>query len=181
MRWDDTAQVPDCTGAVARQIPSSREPATIPAEEEPIQNFCGPSLFQGAQNFTINGAVFNLNNQQGTSHQDPERLKRVLEFLSLVNFRSIQQENLGKQTPNTLKWLLEGSMFQWWLETEDAILWGIGMPGAGKTVLASVVIKYLEDLAQASSDTCVVFVYCRYTEPMKVRDILAALVRQLLE
>ncbi|KAH6902864.1 hypothetical protein BKA70DRAFT_1434488 [Coprinopsis sp. MPI-PUGE-AT-0042] len=49
------------------------------------------------------------------------------------------------------------------------------------TILASVVIKHLQALAQASSGICVAFVYCRYTEPMKVRDILAALVRQLLE
>ncbi|KAH6902849.1 hypothetical protein BKA70DRAFT_1111921, partial [Coprinopsis sp. MPI-PUGE-AT-0042] len=111
-----------------------------------------------------------------------ELLQQILDFLSLVNFRSIQQENLGKQTPNTLKWLLEGSMFQWWLATHCAILWGTGMPGAGKTILASsAVIQYLEHLAHASSDICVAYVYCRYTEPMKVRDILAALVRQLLE
>ncbi|KAH6908062.1 hypothetical protein BKA70DRAFT_1103931, partial [Coprinopsis sp. MPI-PUGE-AT-0042] len=197
MRWDDTAQAPDCTGALTRQIPSSQELTTTPAEAAPIHNFAGPSLFQGAQNLTINGGVFNLNNQQGTSPQDreclgdnlrynakqdiAEHLRNVLDFLSLVNFRSIQQENLGKWTPDTLKWLLEGSMFQWWLETQSAILWGTGMPGAGKTVLASVVIKHLQALAQASSDVCVAFVYCRYTEPMKVRDILAALVRQLLE
>ncbi|KAH6902869.1 hypothetical protein BKA70DRAFT_1111911, partial [Coprinopsis sp. MPI-PUGE-AT-0042] len=110
-----------------------------------------------------------------------ERLQKVLDFLSLVNFRTIQQENLSKWTPDTLKWLLEGSMFQWWLETQGAILWGTGMPGAGKTILASVVIEHLEDIAQASSDVCVAFVYCRYTEPMKVQDILTALVRQLLE
>ncbi|KAH6912502.1 hypothetical protein BKA70DRAFT_1422074 [Coprinopsis sp. MPI-PUGE-AT-0042] len=181
MRWDDTAQAPHCTGAVASQIPSSQELATITAEATPTHNFAGPALFQGAQNFTINGGVFNLNNQQGPSPQDQELLQQVLDFLSLVNFRTIQQENLSKWTPDTLKWLLEGSIFQWWLETQGAIIWGTGMPGAGKTILASVAIEHLEDIAQASSDVCVAFVYCRYTEPMKVRDILAALVRQLLE
>lgn len=54
-------------------------------------------------------------------------MRKILDFLSVVNFRSIQQENLSKQTPDTLKWLLEGSLYQWWLETEDAILWGTGM------------------------------------------------------
>ncbi|KAH6912492.1 hypothetical protein BKA70DRAFT_1097724, partial [Coprinopsis sp. MPI-PUGE-AT-0042] len=108
-----------------------------------------------------------------------ERLRKVLDFLSLVNFRTIQQENHGKWTPDTLRWLLEVSMFQWWLETQGAILWGTGMPGAGKTILASVVIQDSED--HAPSDVCIGYVYCRYTEPMKVRDILAALVRQLLE
>ncbi|KAH6902882.1 ankyrin repeat-containing domain protein [Coprinopsis sp. MPI-PUGE-AT-0042] len=163
-RWDDTV--------VQRVLATSEAPST---------QYFGPGIIQGAQNLTINGGTFIQNNQQGSSPQDPERFRKVLDFLSLVNFRSIQQTNLGKWTPGTVKWLLESSMFQFWLETQCAILWGTGMPGAGKTILASVVIKHLQALAQASTDICVAFVYCRYTEPMKVRDILAALVRQLLE
>ncbi|KAH6908183.1 hypothetical protein BKA70DRAFT_292500 [Coprinopsis sp. MPI-PUGE-AT-0042] len=72
-------------------------------------------------------------------------------------------------------------MFQFWLDSQCGILWGTGMPGAGKTILASVAIEHLQELAKALTDICVTFVYCRYTEPMKVRDIIAALVRQLLE
>ncbi|KAH6879949.1 hypothetical protein BKA70DRAFT_1473908 [Coprinopsis sp. MPI-PUGE-AT-0042] len=162
-RWDDT---------VVQQV--------LATEAPPIQT-SGPTFHQnaqGTQNFAapIYGGTFIQNNQQ-----DKEHFRNVLDFLSLVNFRSIQQENLGKWTPGTIKWLLQSSMFQSWLATQYAILWGTGMPGAGKTVLASVVIKHLQALAQASPDVCVAFVYCRYTEPMKVRDILAALVRQLLE
>ncbi|KAH6902862.1 hypothetical protein BKA70DRAFT_1516948 [Coprinopsis sp. MPI-PUGE-AT-0042] len=161
-RWDD---------AVVQQVLASKAP--------PIQS-PGPALIHGAQHLTINGGTFIQNNQQASAPQDPKYLRKVLDFLSAVNFRTIQQENLGKWMPGTIKWLLESSMFQFWLDTQCAILWGTGMPGAGKTILASVVIKYLEALAKASSDICVAFVYCRYTEPMKVRDILAALVRQLL-
>jgi ankyrin repeat domain-containing protein 50 len=46
---------------------------------------------------------------------------------------------------------------------------------------SSVVNNELEDLSSRSGDLCFGFVYCRYTEPMTVRDILAALLRQLLE
>ncbi|KAH6891569.1 hypothetical protein BKA70DRAFT_1537916 [Coprinopsis sp. MPI-PUGE-AT-0042] len=163
-RWDDT---------VVQQV--------LATEAPPIQS-SGPTFHQnaqGTQNFAapISGGTFIQNNQQDPS----EHLRKVLDFLSLVNFRTIQQENLGKWTPGTVKWLLRSSMFQLWLETQNAILWGTGMPGAGKTVLASVAIEHLQELADASTDICVTFVYCRYTEPMKVRDILAALVRQLLE
>ncbi|KAH6891554.1 hypothetical protein BKA70DRAFT_850720 [Coprinopsis sp. MPI-PUGE-AT-0042] len=162
-RWDDT---------VVQQVLATETPPIQPSGPIFHQNA------QGTQNFAapISGGTFIQINER-----DPEHLRKVLDFLSLVNFRTIQQENLGKWTPGTIKWLLQSSMFQTWLETQYAILWGTGMPGAGKTVLASVVIKHLQTLAQASTDICVVFVYCRYTEPMKVRDILAALVRQLLE
>lgn len=42
-------------------------------------------------------------------------------------------------------------------------------------------IDHVQTVAKASPDICIAFVYCRYTEPLKVRDILAALLRQLLE
>ncbi|KAH6879941.1 hypothetical protein BKA70DRAFT_1576113 [Coprinopsis sp. MPI-PUGE-AT-0042] len=162
-RWDDT---------VVEQVLASETPPIQPSGSTFHQNA------QGTQNFAapISGGTFIQINQQ-----DPEHFRKVLDFLSLVNFRTIQQENLGKWTPGTVKWLLQSSMFQTWLATQYAILWGTGMPGAGKTVLASVAIEHLQDLAKASPDICVTFVYCRYTEPMEVRDILAALVRQLLE
>ncbi|KAH6912488.1 hypothetical protein BKA70DRAFT_1218676 [Coprinopsis sp. MPI-PUGE-AT-0042] len=177
------------TTIIAEALPTADAPPIT--EAPPIQS-SGPAFVQnaqGAQNFLapMYNPTFIQNNQQGASPEDyeaangtpAERLRKVLDFLSLVNFRTIQQENLSKRTPDTLKWLLEGSMFQWWLETQGAIVWGTGMPGAGKTILASVVIQDSED--HAPSDVCIGYVYCRYTEPMKVRNILAALVRQLLE
>ncbi|KAH6902853.1 hypothetical protein BKA70DRAFT_1567363 [Coprinopsis sp. MPI-PUGE-AT-0042] len=174
--WDTTPVQP----VLASEAPPVAEPV---AGAPPIQP-SGPAFVQnaqGAQNFLapMYNPTFIQNNQQGASAQDLEHLRKVLDFLSLKNFRNIQQENLRKRTPDTLKWLLEGSMYQWWLETQGAIVWGTGMPGAGKTILASVLIQDSED--NAPSDICIGYVYCRYTEPMEVQDILAALVRQILE
>ncbi|KAH6879959.1 hypothetical protein BKA70DRAFT_1447666 [Coprinopsis sp. MPI-PUGE-AT-0042] len=160
LTWDDTI--------------SPGAPAAIGSP--PVHN-SGPSLFQGAQNLTINDGIFIQSTQplEVTSLLNQEYLRKVLDFLSLVNFRSIQQENPSKWTPGTLKGFLESSMFQFWLDSQYGILWGTGMPGAGKTILASVAIEHLQDLAKSSNDICITFVYCRSTEPMKVRDILAAL------
>ncbi|TFK19801.1 hypothetical protein FA15DRAFT_759817 [Coprinopsis marcescibilis] len=46
---------------------------------------------------------------------------------------------------------------------------------------ASVIIEHLQDLADKDNSICVVFAFCRYTDPIAVRDLLAALVRQHLE
>ncbi|KAG2012156.1 hypothetical protein CC2G_012191 [Coprinopsis cinerea AmutBmut pab1-1] len=56
---------------------------------------------------------------------------------------------------------------------------GMGIPGAGKTVLASHVIDDL--LKLEDDDTCILFVYCRYTEALTVSDILKALVKECLK
>ena len=42
-------------------------------------------------------------------------------------------------------------------------------------------IEYLEKLVKESSDSCILFAFCRYTEKLLVIDILLAILRQLLE
>ncbi|KAH6894827.1 ankyrin repeat-containing domain protein [Coprinopsis sp. MPI-PUGE-AT-0042] len=72
-------------------------------------------------------------------------------------------------------------MFVFWVKN-GRILWGIGIPGAGKTVLASIVIRYLEWLENTSEGVvCVAYVYLRYSEPLSIRDILESLVKQIVE
>ncbi|KAH6894868.1 ankyrin repeat-containing domain protein [Coprinopsis sp. MPI-PUGE-AT-0042] len=72
-------------------------------------------------------------------------------------------------------------MFVFWVRN-GGILWGIGIPGAGKTVLASIVIRYLEWLENTSQGVvCVAYVYLRYSEPLSIRDILESMVKQIIE
>ncbi|KAH6892787.1 hypothetical protein BKA70DRAFT_1536466 [Coprinopsis sp. MPI-PUGE-AT-0042] len=105
----------------------------------------------------------------------------ILNSLSLPNFRDIQLDTLAKATEGTCIWLTSGEIFLFWVEN-GKILWGIGIPGAGKTVLASIVIRYLEGLENTSGGViCVAYVYLRYSEPLAIRDILESLVKQIVE
>ncbi|TFK21268.1 ankyrin [Coprinopsis marcescibilis] len=45
----------------------------------------------------------------------------------------------------------------------------------------SAVTAHLQNLAKSQKNVCVVVAFCRYTDPIPVKDILAAIVRQLLE
>ncbi|KAH6892824.1 hypothetical protein BKA70DRAFT_1536593 [Coprinopsis sp. MPI-PUGE-AT-0042] len=105
----------------------------------------------------------------------------ILNSLSLPNFRDIQLDTLAKATEGTCIWLTSGEIFIFWI-ANGKILWGIGIPGAGKTVLASIVIRYLEGLESTSGGVvCVAYVYLRYSEPLAIRDILESLVKQIVE
>ncbi|TFK17780.1 ankyrin [Coprinopsis marcescibilis] len=57
------------------------------------------------------------------------------------------------------------------------------MPGAGKTVTSCIVIEHLQKFVEESepNDVCLLFAFCRYTEKLRVIDILRAILRQLLE
>ncbi|TFK24062.1 ankyrin, partial [Coprinopsis marcescibilis] len=105
---------------------------------------------------------------------------KVKIWLTDINFNVIQMDNLSQRAPNTGIWVIKNRKFQAWLK-EGGILWGTGMPGAGKTILSSIVIDHLRELAKTQGNICVAFAFCRYTDRISVKDILAALLKQLLE
>ncbi|KAH6901093.1 hypothetical protein BKA70DRAFT_1569155 [Coprinopsis sp. MPI-PUGE-AT-0042] len=128
---------------------------------------------------TVGGDVHN--------HYHSESKRDIWAILKLVpNFRDIYHDMLEKATPGTGMWLVKGPKFRVWLEPNGdiKIFWGSGIPGAGKTVLASIVIEYLEGLREDSGGTiCICYVYFRYSDrlEMTVRDVLEILVKQTLE
>ncbi|KAH6905412.1 hypothetical protein BKA70DRAFT_1431036 [Coprinopsis sp. MPI-PUGE-AT-0042] len=102
------------------------------------------------------------------------------------NFRQIHQDVLGKATPGTWLWFFKTEKFVLWLDPNGdlKILWGTGIPGAGKTVLASIVIRELESRAKAAGGTiCVCYIYFRYSyaSDLTTRNILEILVKQTVE
>ncbi|KAF6744462.1 ankyrin repeat-containing domain protein [Ephemerocybe angulata] len=58
---------------------------------------------------------------------------------------------------------------------------GVGMPGSGKTILSSFSLKYLKEKFAGTQYVAVVGAFLRYTEDRSTRDILAGLIRQLVE
>ncbi|TFK21240.1 hypothetical protein FA15DRAFT_645855 [Coprinopsis marcescibilis] len=163
-------------------------------------------MFQNANNFQIEGSQF-IECQSYTNIASPEerigstfvnaqqyikvtgdlkmtreaKIAIVLEWLTDINFRAIQADTLRKRAAKTGTWIFDHADFVEWIAGHRGILWGTGIPGAGKTILAAIVIDYLTDLVKSNKRACVVFAYCRYTEPLPVEKILAGLLRQILE
>ncbi|KAH6904839.1 hypothetical protein BKA70DRAFT_511977 [Coprinopsis sp. MPI-PUGE-AT-0042] len=101
------------------------------------------TFMPGLQSAQFNGGVFtNIGRDNITvvqNHYGPSvavDLAAILELLPLPNFRKIQIDTYGQATDGTCLHIVDGQVFQVWME-KGKILWGIGMPGAGKTVLAS--------------------------------------------
>ncbi|KAJ7030073.1 hypothetical protein C8F04DRAFT_961990 [Mycena alexandri] len=66
-----------------------------------------------------------------------------LDWLSPLNFFPRQQDISEVRVKGTGEWLLEHPIFQQWESESGRTLWCRGIPGAGKTVLASMVVDYL--------------------------------------
>lgn len=81
----------------------------------------------------------------------------------------------------TGKWFLDTKEFEAWLKGEGKILFCPGIPGAGKTMMASIVIDHIShDVCRQNA--CVSYLFCNYkgTAELTVSDLLAAVLKQLL-
>ena len=86
---------------------------------------------------------------------------------------------------HTGQWIFTNPAFETWLDTPSGVLWLHAKPGAGKTIMASTVITYLDDPVQLSgNDSIVLYYFCDYKDPKTqstrkvIETLLADLCRQ---
>jgi len=147
------------------------------------------NLLSNVRNVQITGGSFSVaggdvHNHSHTGSVSESAIWSALQAIS--NFRKIYQDMLGKATPGTGMWLLKNEKFRVWLEANGdiKIFWGSGIPGAGKTILASIVIERLETLRRESGvPICVCYFYFRHSDhtELSIGAILSTFVKQTLE
>ncbi|KAF7311737.1 ANK-REP-REGION domain-containing protein [Mycena indigotica] len=74
---------------------------------------------------------------------DFEENMTVTQWISPINFFPRHQAIAETRQDNTGDWLLEHPDFLKWKSTPGSRLWCTGIPGMGKTVLASKAVDYL--------------------------------------
>lgn len=102
----------------------------------------------------------------------------VVKWLSPLDFSSKQNDALSRRQEGTGQWLLKSTEFRSWLDTAGTVLWCPGMPGAGKTILASTVIDHLEQNYRRDK-IGVAYVYCVHNGANQTAsDFLGSLLQQ---
>ncbi|KAJ7697630.1 ankyrin repeat-containing domain protein [Mycena rosella] len=84
--------------------------------------------------------------------------------------------------PGTGEWLLNHEKFNTWRSGTGKILWCRGIPGAGKTVLASIVVDFLRADIWEGQNTGVAVIYLNHkeTHAHSPSNLLAGVWRQLI-
>ena len=112
-----------------------------------------------------------------------KRRKRILTLFSTLDYRAKHLKVQEQRYPGTGTWLAEDPRFRTWLDAPDSDCFlCFGIPGSGKTVLASAVIDTVFPLfADEKSASC--YHYCDYADSnsLEPRTIVGSLIRQLLE
>lgn len=105
----------------------------------------------------------------------------LIRWLSALKFEKQQNDILSQRCPNTGDWILGESTFKDWVAGPPRPLWCPGMPGAGKTVVAAVVVDHLKRTFN-TSETPVASVYCNYKqqESQSTLAILESILQQIV-
>ena len=107
----------------------------------------------------------------------------ILNWLTPINYGAQQSDFIGRRQEGTGQWLLDSAKFQTWLNTDAQTLFCPGIPGAGKTILTSIVVEELTTRFYDDKSIGIAYLYCNFRrkDEQKIGDLLASLLKQLVE
>ncbi|KAJ7444046.1 ankyrin repeat-containing domain protein [Mycena latifolia] len=122
--------------------------------------------------------------EQGRTQQERDRAaekKEILNWITSLNFFQRQADVFHAWQPGTGEWLLSDATFKNWTLGSRGVLWCRGIPGAGKTVLVSVVVNHLRAEFH-NNNTAVACIYLNHKERevQTPQNLLASVWKQLV-
>ena len=105
----------------------------------------------------VSNTVNNLHSQQ----RDQER-QTILDWLTPVNYATQQNDFFARREQGTGEWLLKSNEFQQWLMQNNQTLFCPGMPGAGKTIITSIVVHHLYNIFKNDPAISIAYLYCNF-------------------
>jgi hypothetical protein len=115
--------------------------------------------------------------------QDNQDCRVIADWLTLVDYAPQQSDFIRRRQEGTGQWLLDSKEFNTWLDQCKQTLFCPGIPGAGKTMITSIVVDYLHHKFRNGATTGVAYLYCNFRrkEEQKLEDLLASLLKQLIQ
>ncbi|UPL04021.1 hypothetical protein LCI18_014955 [Fusarium solani-melongenae] len=107
----------------------------------------------------------------------------MLNWLTPIDYGPQQSDIFRRHQPGTGQWVLDSDQFQAWIATSGQALFCPGIPGAGKTIVASVVINHLMEKLREDPGNGLAYIYCdfRRRNEQTVEHFTSSLLKQLAE
>lgn len=114
---------------------------------------------------------------------DRKENAKILNWLTNIDYGPQQSDNLQRRQPGTGQWLLDSTEYSTWLKSDKQTLFCPGIPGAGKTILTSIVVDDLCKRYPNDTTIGVAYVYCNFQQKgeQTAYDLLASLLKQLAQ
>ncbi|KFX98618.1 hypothetical protein O988_04271, partial [Pseudogymnoascus sp. VKM F-3808] len=132
--------------------------------------------------FAVKDGIDRLNQEQ-QEHQLKGEHQAIVDWLSPTNYASQHSDFASRRQEGTGQWLLDSGEFKNWLNESNQALFCPGMPGAGKTMIASIVIDHLYAKYQSDPRVGISYLYCNFRrqDEQKPVDLLASLLKRLVQ
>jgi hypothetical protein len=117
--------------------------------------------------------------------QDDTHARQALDLLNKIcsaDYFQQHRDSFAKHHQGTGQWFLQDNKFLTWLNSSDGTLFCPGVPGAGKTIMASVIIEQFIRGPRISQHP-ILFIYCNYKRRSEQSSMHMAstFLRQVLE
>src|SRR5271168_4306186 len=115
--------------------------------------------------------------------QDDQDRQKILDWLTPVDYGPQQSDYLKRRQRGTGQWLLDSAKYQTWLNIGKQTLFCPGIPGAGKTIIASTVVEDLCTRFRNNASIAIAYLYCNFQRQheQKPENLLASLLKQLVQ
>jgi hypothetical protein len=138
---------------------------------------------------TIKDGVDRLHERQDDQERRQDNGERrqehqvIVDWLTPTDYALQQSDFISRQYEGTGQWLLNSNEFQEWLTQSKQTLFCPGIPGAGKTIMTSVVVDHLNTKFGNDNNISIAYLYFNYKrqQEQKPEDLLVSLLKQLVQ
>ncbi|RYP21890.1 hypothetical protein DL765_001966 [Monosporascus sp. GIB2] len=111
--------------------------------------------------------------------QHDQTILKWLTPIDALDYTAQQNDHINRRKPGTGQWFLDTPEFQSWVNTDNQTLFCPGIPGAGKTIITSIVIEYLQTNYKSSS---IAYLYCNVGRQgqQTTQGLFASILKQLV-
>jgi Cdc6-like AAA superfamily ATPase len=131
---------------------------------------------------TLRQAIDRLHERQENRERHEEHLL-ILKWLTPVDMSTQQKDLINRRHEGTGLWLLDSKEFKGWVDRSKQTLYCPGMPGAGKTIITSIVVDHLYNRFGDDPAVGIAYLYCNFRQQheQKPTDLLLNLLKQLAQ
>lgn len=106
----------------------------------------------------------------------------LMQWICPVDYHVRYRDFIGRHKSGTGNWFLQDARFQEWDQSKDGTLLCWGHPGAGKTMMTTLVIDHLLRTRHMASHP-IVFIYCDYKRQSEqsAKHMLSSVLRQVVD